>query len=55
MNTMNEVVEFIKQNHAAEEYVFDRLKEAFLSFGLNEKNRMIELLGTYENKPISIR
>jgi|WetSurMetagenome_2_1015567.scaffolds.fasta_scaffold07069_5 FkbM family methyltransferase len=48
MNTMNEVVEFIKQNDMAEEYVYDRLKEALLSFGLNGKNRMIELLGTLQ-------
>lgn len=45
MNTMNEVVEFIKQNDAAEEFAYDRLKEALLLFGLSEKNRMIELLG----------
>jgi FkbM family methyltransferase len=42
---MNEVVEFIKQNDAAEEFAYDRLKEALLLFGLSEKNRMIELLG----------
>jgi FkbM family methyltransferase len=45
MNTMNEVVEFIKQNDAAEEFAYDRLKEALLLSGLSEKNRMIELLG----------
>lgn len=45
MNTINEVVEFIKQNDAAEEVVYDRLKEALLSFGLYKENRMIALLG----------
>ena len=46
LNTINEVVEFIKQNHEAETSVFDRLKEAFLSLELSEKNKMIELLET---------
>jgi FkbM family methyltransferase len=44
IHTINEVVEFIKQNHEAEENVFDKLKEAFTSLGLSEKNHMIELL-----------
>jgi FkbM family methyltransferase len=46
LNTINEVVEFIKQNHEAETHVFDRLKEAFLSLELKENNQMIELLET---------
>ncbi len=44
LNTMNEVVEFIKNNAFVNEDVFDRLKEALLSCGLSEKNQMVELL-----------
>ena len=44
IHTINEVVEFIKQNHEANVSVYDRLKEALLSLGLSEKNQMIELL-----------
>jgi FkbM family methyltransferase len=46
INTMNEVVEFIKQNETTEEHVFDKIKDAFLSLGLSEKNQMIQLLET---------
>lgn len=45
LGTMNEVVEFIKQNNDAEDFAYDRLRETLLSFGLRENNRMIELLG----------
>jgi FkbM family methyltransferase len=46
LHTINEVVEFIKQNNETPTDAFDRLKEVFLSVGLSENNQMIELLGT---------
>lgn len=49
INTINEVVEFIKHNHEADDLVFDRLKEAFLSLGLSDKNQMIELIETVKS------
>jgi len=49
LNTMSEVVEFIKNNADVNADVFNRLKEAFLSCGLSEKNQMLELLDTMKS------
>ena len=49
IHTINEVLEFVKQNPDTEAHVFDRLKDAFLLLGLSEKNRMIELLDTMKS------
>jgi FkbM family methyltransferase len=54
INTINEIVEFIKQNPETETGVFEGLKEAFLSFGLSEKNQMIELLSDLANDRLKL-
>jgi len=46
LNTINEVVEFVKNNPEADENVFDKLKEALLSTGISENSRMVEILDT---------